>query len=89
MFVLYLSFTGSPRNMLQHYQDAMANERIYGKPDLFITMTCNLNRLEINANLLPGQTVLDEPDIVSNVFSLKKDELLNEHYYEKNYSGKT
>lgn len=32
------TFVGSPRNMMQSYQDAMAIVRKYGKPDLFITI---------------------------------------------------
>ncbi|XP_018368319.1 PREDICTED: uncharacterized protein LOC108764532, partial [Trachymyrmex cornetzi] len=52
---------GSPRNMLQHYQDAMAIVRKYGKPDLFITMTCNPNWREIRENLLPNPA--DRSDI--------------------------
>ena len=39
--ILPSSFQGSPRNMLQNYQDAMAIVRKYGKPDFFITITCN------------------------------------------------
>lgn len=34
-------FSGGPRYMQQNYQDAMATVRKYGKPDLFITFTCN------------------------------------------------
>jgi hypothetical protein len=41
MVILPSSFMGSPRAMQQNYQDAMAIVRKYGKPDLFITMTCN------------------------------------------------
>ncbi|XP_044012567.1 uncharacterized protein LOC122855319 [Aphidius gifuensis] len=76
MVVLPSSFTGSPRNMLQHYQDAMAIVRKFGKPDLFVTMTCNPNWREIQENLLPGQTSSDRPDIVSRVFNIKKEELI-------------
>ncbi|XP_034944790.1 uncharacterized protein [Chelonus insularis] len=39
--VLSATFTGSPRNMFQNYQDSMAIVRKYGKPDLFVTMACN------------------------------------------------
>lgn len=35
------SFTGSPRYMQQAYMDAMSIVRNHGKPDLFITFTCN------------------------------------------------
>jgi hypothetical protein len=41
LVVLPSSFIGSPRNMVQNYQDAMAKVRKFGKPDLFITFTCN------------------------------------------------
>lgn len=40
------------------YQDAMAIVRKMGKPDLFITMTCNLKWVEITRELQPGQTQL-------------------------------
>jgi hypothetical protein len=45
--ILPSGFIGGPRNMQQQYQDAMALVRKYGKPDLFITMTCNTNWPEI------------------------------------------
>jgi len=49
--------------MLQNYQDAMAIVAKFGKPDLFITMTCNPKWREIEENLLPGQQASDRPDI--------------------------
>lgn len=39
--ILPSSFVGSPRDMNARYQDAMAIVRNCGKPDYFITMTCN------------------------------------------------
>ena len=39
--VLPSSFQGGPRNMHQLYQDSMGLIRKFGKPDLFITFTCN------------------------------------------------
>ena len=39
--VLPSSHTGSPRDLQQRYQDAMAAVRVLGKPHLFLTMTCN------------------------------------------------
>jgi hypothetical protein len=41
MVILPPSFTGGPRYMTSLYRDAMAIVRKLGKPDLFITMTCN------------------------------------------------
>jgi hypothetical protein len=47
------SFTGGPRQMHKLYQDGMAIVRVFGKPDLFITITCNPKWPEIqNAFLL-------------------------------------
>ena len=45
--VLSSSFIGSPRHNFQNYQDAMATVRCFGKPDLFITFTCNPKWREI------------------------------------------
>lgn len=39
--VLPSTYPGGPRDMQMRYQDAMAIVRVHGKPDLFITMTCN------------------------------------------------
>lgn len=39
--VLPATFTGSPRYMHEKTQDAMTYVRHYGRPDLFITFTCN------------------------------------------------
>ena len=59
---------------------AIVNEK--GKPDIFLTMTCNPKWPEIEENLLPGQQASHRPDIVARVFHLKKDRLL--HFIVKN-----
>nr|KAJ0206558.1 hypothetical protein LSAT_V11C500254100 [Lactuca sativa] len=41
------SFTGGPRYMYSHYQDALAICRLYGNPWYFITFTCNVKCPEI------------------------------------------
>lgn len=46
-FILPSTFTGSPRHMQEYIQDAMTFVRAYGRPDLFITFTCNPNWTEI------------------------------------------
>jgi hypothetical protein len=76
--VLPSSFGGGPRQMSCLYQDAMAIVRKLGKPDAFVTMTANPNWPEIIAMLLPGQTAIDRPDIVSRVFQQKFRALLRE-----------
>ncbi|XP_059290852.1 uncharacterized protein LOC132044375 [Lycium ferocissimum] len=35
------SFTGGPRDMRRRYMDAIALVQHFGKPDIFLTMTCN------------------------------------------------
>ncbi|UYV69632.1 hypothetical protein LAZ67_7000051 [Cordylochernes scorpioides] len=75
--VLPSSFIGSSRNIQERYRDTMAIVRKYGKPDLFITMTCNPKWLEITENL-NGSSVVNRPDIVSRVFNLKSKELIRD-----------
>ena len=53
--ILPSTFEGSPRNYRARYQDAMAIVTKYGKPDWFITMTCNPKWKEIIDNLKPGE----------------------------------
>lgn len=76
--VLPSSFSGGPRAMQQGYQDAIALVRKFGKPDLFITMTCNPNWPEIKAALMEGQTVADRPDLAVRVFQMKLEKLLED-----------
>jgi hypothetical protein len=78
MVVLPATFAGSPRHMNQLYQDSMALVRKFGKPDLFITMTCNPNWLEILHELRPGEETNDRPDLTSRVFNMKLNALLND-----------
>ena len=62
---------GSPRNMQQNYQDAMSIVRKFGKPDLFVTFTCNPQWEEVKANLLPGKYFGQ---------NLNSEKLLNEYW---------
>ncbi|ONL92436.1 hypothetical protein ZEAMMB73_Zm00001d027245, partial [Zea mays] len=73
--VLSTSFIGGPRDMRRRYMDAMALVRKFGKPYIFLTMTCNPNWDEIRRELLPGQTPQDRPDLVVRVFHAKLQEL--------------
>ena len=50
----------------------------YGKPDLFLTYTCNPKAQEITENLRNGQKSEYRPDLVSRVFKLHLQELLND-----------
>jgi hypothetical protein len=80
--VLPSSFSGGPRQMMQLFQDAIAVVRYYGKPDLFITVTFNPNCPELLAELRPGETPNDRPDLIVRLFRLKliriiKGEIIN------------
>lgn len=76
--ILPSTFAGSPRYMKQCYHDAMAIVRKYGKPDLFITFTCNPRWPEIQQNLARGRTANDRPDLVARVFHVKLTELMRD-----------
>ncbi|XP_012698637.1 uncharacterized protein LOC101778811 [Setaria italica] len=85
--VLSPTFIGGPRNMRRRYMDAMALVRKFGKPDIFLTMTCNPNWDEIKNELYPGQSPQDRPDLVTRVFRAKLEEL-KKMLMEKDILGK-
>ncbi|XP_062201341.1 uncharacterized protein LOC133903879 [Phragmites australis] len=61
--------------------DVMALVQKYGKPDIFLTMTCNPNWEEILRELEHGQTPQDRPDLVVRVFKAKLDDLKFQIFY--------
>ncbi|XP_043259365.1 uncharacterized protein LOC122403185 [Colletes gigas] len=69
--ILPATYVGSPRHMHEYAQDAMAFVRQYGRPDLFVTFTCNSRWIDIQCNLIPGQTSSDRHDITARVFRQK------------------
>ncbi|XP_071923013.1 uncharacterized protein [Coffea arabica] len=86
-FILPRSFIGGPRDMKRRYLDAMTLVQQYGKPDIFLTMTCNKNWPEIKNLLLPTEKTENRPDLVSRVFRAKlqmlKNELFKKHIFGK------
>ncbi|KAL4596305.1 hypothetical protein ACB092_12G154600 [Castanea dentata] len=85
--VLPSSFTGSPRYMVQNYQDAMAICRWASHPYLFLTFTCNPKWPEINYSLefIGGLKYEDRLDIVARVFKIKLDELLHDLRHKSHF----
>ncbi|XP_071684979.1 uncharacterized protein [Lolium perenne] len=63
----------------------MAIVQRFGKPDYFITMTCNPHWEEITSRLEPGQTPQDRPDLVARIYRAKlrsmKDLLIKKQYF--------
>src|SRR5207248_2638079 len=76
--ILPSSFAGGPRQMYQLYQDAMAIVSCFGKPDLFVTFTCNPKWPEITKELEPYQSANDRSDLTARVFHIKLQELLKD-----------
>lgn len=87
LILLPSSFTGGPRYLQGLYQDAMAIVRKYGKPDLFVTMTCNPKWEEISAAPLSGQVAQDRFDLCCRVFRLKLKAMID-LIVKKNIFGK-
>ncbi|GAA0145809.1 hypothetical protein LIER_05911 [Lithospermum erythrorhizon] len=69
--ILLASFIGDPRDMRRRYLDAMALVQRFGKRNLFITITCNLEWNEIQEEIVPGQHSHFRPDLTTRVFQAK------------------
>jgi len=76
--ILPPSFTGGPRDMRRRYLDDTTLVQKYGKPDNFLTMTCNPAWLEILQELLPGVKAQDTLDLAARIFHAKLMELKHE-----------
>ncbi|KAL6742851.1 hypothetical protein Aduo_015955 [Ancylostoma duodenale] len=63
---------------MQDYQDAMSIVSKYGKPDLFVTFTCNPKWRETKENLKPGQAASGRPDLIAREFRLKQEEMFED-----------
>lgn len=76
MIILPSTYIGSPRHMHEYSQDALTYVRKYGRPDLFITFTCNPSWPEIKELLFDDQTHYDRHDIIARVFNQKVNKLM-------------
>ncbi|GBP22166.1 hypothetical protein EVAR_10676_1 [Eumeta japonica] len=77
MTIFPATYIGSPRHMHEYTQDAMSYVKHYGRPDLFVTFTCNPQWFEIKRELLHSQTQVDRHDITARVFKQKLKCLMN------------
>ncbi|XP_021985268.2 uncharacterized protein LOC110881257 [Helianthus annuus] len=75
---LPVSFTGGPRYMHKHYQDALAICRVHGNPQYFITFTCNVKWPEITRYMdsIGSTNSQHHPDIIARVFKLKVEDFI-------------
>lgn len=74
LVVLPSSFTGGPRYMQK--KDACAYIRKFGRPALFITLTCNPKWTEITETLPFGYKPHERHDVVARIFRLKANAML-------------
>ncbi|GAA0173393.1 hypothetical protein LIER_27020 [Lithospermum erythrorhizon] len=70
---VYLSstFIDGPRDLRNRYLDSMALVQELGRPDLFLTMTCNPNWPEIKERLKLREESQNRPDLLARVFKAK------------------
>ncbi|XP_042970258.1 uncharacterized protein LOC122302876 [Carya illinoinensis] len=85
--ILPSSFIGGPRDMRKRYMEAMALVQRYGKPDIFLKMTCNPNWQEISNELRLHEESQNRPDLVARVFRAKLEEL-KDQLFKKQIFGK-
>ena len=75
--ILPSSYIGSPHDMQEYAQDATTYVCHYGRPDLFITFTCNSTCDEMQQLLLPEQSPMDKHDIIARVFRQNRKSLMD------------
>ncbi|KAK7260859.1 hypothetical protein RIF29_27158 [Crotalaria pallida] len=79
--ILPSSFIGGRRDLTGRYEDGMGIVLHDGKPDIFLTMTCNPSWKEITDELGPNETAQDRPDLTARIFRSKfqqlKDDVIN------------
>jgi hypothetical protein len=71
------TFHGGRRHLRSLASNALTIVSEYGKPTIFITLTCNPMWPEIQMMLLPGQSAFDRPEIVCQVFHHRLSALLH------------
>ncbi|PKA47983.1 hypothetical protein AXF42_Ash016330 [Apostasia shenzhenica] len=73
--ILPAGFIGNPRDLRKRYLDAMSLGQRYGKPDIFLTITCNPAWSEIVSELGINEIVQNRPDLTCRIFRAKLIEL--------------
>ncbi|XP_021728316.1 uncharacterized protein LOC110695386 [Chenopodium quinoa] len=74
-----------PRDLRSRYLNAITLVQRFGKPDLFITITCNPNWPEIKQELAPAELAQNRPDLIARIFhanliALKK-QIMEEKFF--------
>ena len=73
--LLPTTFHGSPAKSRKDAEDGLAIVQRLGRPSVMITITCNPKDPMITENLLPHQSAIDRPDLVSRAFKMRCDQI--------------
>ncbi|CAB4060226.1 unnamed protein product [Lepeophtheirus salmonis] len=89
LFLMYLIDSWARRFYKKCYEDTVALVREDGRPDLFLSFTCNPNWVEIVESLRVGESAsfIDRPDVCARVFHRKHEEL-HDDILKRNVLGK-
>jgi PIF1-like helicase/Helitron helicase-like domain at N-terminus/Helicase len=72
------SCTGSPRYMYEKFKDTVHTCEKFGGPHLFVTVTCNPKWIEIEEELVEGQSAFERPELLVRVFKIKLDRIIKD-----------
>ena len=76
--ILPSNFPGGRRYYQQNYQDSMTIVRKFGRPDLFVTFTCNPGWDEVLHSIERYHLKEHRPDIIDRVFNIKLHALMED-----------
>lgn len=82
--ILPSTFIGGPRHLNEYRHDAMSYVRMFGRPGLFITFTCNPKWREIKELLTNDTPAHYRHDLIARIFDLKLKrfiELITKHKF--------
>lgn len=71
MFILPSTYVNGNRDMRQNMRNIFAISDKGGYPDIFLTISCSRKWAEIKKAIIPGQSVVDSPDIYARVICIK------------------
>ena len=68
--ILPVTHIGSPHYMCNLFHESMTMVQVFGKPDLFIKMTCNPKWNKLTTAIGPSAKASDHPNLVARIFIL-------------------
>ncbi|XP_074315739.1 uncharacterized protein LOC141651949 [Silene latifolia] len=77
-YILPAGFIGCDRDLRCRYLNSMGLVQRYGKPDIFLTITCNPRWPEIERELMPFEEAQNRSDLPARIFRAKLMEVKKE-----------